>query len=280
MTSSNLCGNIIFICNFKEDISKIFNFFTNQKKIQLIINQCSDTSIKFLDSKNYDEIGCESQLIIKNNLFIKTKTISNYNSERYKTYSQKLKINNYEDESLESQNINYFFHSNANDNSTILIVENNFSFKNQNSEKLIHFFYEEFCKNIKEYNKIYSRSQIIIDSNIIMRPFETLKKNINILINIFSKFYVLTQKNENEKINDFRIINEKQILNEELEIYLFNNGNKIRISIISLSEISCFIQIMEKFEFMFNGKIITKVSKLNQKILKQIKEYFEHSISL
>ena len=280
MTSSNLCGNIIFICNFKEDISKIFNFFTNQKKIQLIINQCSDTSIKFLDSKNYDEIGCESQLIIKNNLFIKTKTISNYNSERYKTYSQKLKINNYEDESLESQNINYFFHSNTNDNSTILIVENNFSFKNQNSEKLIHFFYEEFCKNIKEYNKIYSRSQIIIDSNIIMRPFETLKKNINILINIFSKFYVLTQKNENEKLNDFRIIKEIQILNEELEIYLLNNGNKIRISIISLSEISCFIQIMEKFEFMFNGKIITKVSKLNQKILKQIKEYFEHSISL
>ena len=280
MTSSNLCGNIIFICNFKEDISKIFNFFTNQKKIQLIINQCSDTSIKFLDSKNYDEIGCESQLIIKNNLFIKTKTISNYNSERYKTYSQKLKINNYEDESLEFQNINYFFHSNANDNSTILIVENNFSFKNQNSEKLIHFFYEEFCKNIKEYNKIYSRSQIIIDSNIIMRPFETLKKNINILINIFSKFYVLTQKNENEKINDFRIVKEIQILNEELEIYLLNNGNKIRISIISLSEISCFIQIMEKFEFIFNGKIITKVSKLNQKILKQIKEYFEHSISL
>lgn len=280
MTSSNLCGNIIFICNFKEDISKIFNFFTKQKKFKLIINQCSDTSIKFLDSKNYDEIGCESQLIIKNNLFIKTKTISNYNSERYKTYSQKLKINNYEDESLESQNINYFFHSNTNDNSTILIVENNFSFKNQNSEKLIHFFYEEFCKNIKEYNKIYSRSQIIIDSNIIMRPFETLKKNINILINIFSKFYVLTQKNENEKINDFRIINEKQILNEELEIYLFNNGNKIRISIISLSEISCFIQIMEKFEFISHGKIITKVSKLNQKILKQIKEYFEHSISL
>ena len=273
MTSSNLCGNIIFICNFKEDISKIFNFFTKQKKFKLIINQCSDTSIKFLDSKNYDEIGCESQLIIKNNLFIKTKTISNYNS-------QKLKINNYEDESLESQNINYFFHSNTNDNSTILIVENNFSFKNQNSEKLIHFFYEEFCKNIKEYNKIYSRSQIIIDSNIIMRPFETLKKNINILINIFSKFYVLTQKNENEKINDFRIINEKQILNEELEIYLFNNGNKIRISIISLSEISCFIQIMEKFEFISHGKIITKVSKLNQKILKQIKEYFEHSISL
>ena len=280
MTSSNLCGNIIFICNFKEDISKIFNFFTKQKKFKLIINQCSDTSIKFLDSKNYDEIGCESQLIIKNNLFIKTKTISNYNSERYKTYSQKLKINNYEDESLESQNINYFFHSNTNDNSTILIVENNFSFKNQNSEKLIHFFYEEFCKNINEYNKIYSRSQIIIDSNIIMRPFETLKKNINILINIFSKFYVLTQKNENEKINDFRIINEKQILNEELEIYLFNNGNKIRISIISLSEISCFIQIMEKFEFISHGKIITKVSKLNQKILKQIKEYFEHSISL
>lgn len=280
MTSSNLCGNIIFICNFKEDISKIFNFFTKQKKFKLIINQCSDTSIKFLDSKNYDEIGCESQLIIKNNLFIKTKTISNYNSERYKTYSQKLKINNYEDESLESQNINYFFHSNTNDNSTILIVENNFSFKNQNSEKLIHFFYEEFCKNIKEYNKIYSRSQIIIDSNIIMRPFETLKKNINILINIFSKFYVLTQKNENEKLNDFRIINEKQILNEELEIYLFNNGNKIRISIISLSEISCFIQIMEKFEFISHGKIITKVSKLNQKILKQIKEYFEHSISL
>ena len=280
MTSSNLCGNIIFICNFKEDISKIFNFFTNQKKIQLIINQCSDTSIKFLDSKNYDEIGCESQLIIKNNLFIKTKTISNYNSERYKTYSQKLKINNYEDESLEFQNINYFFHSNTNDNSTILIVENNFSFKNQNSEKLIHFFYEEFCKNIKEYNKIYSRSQIIIDSNIIMRPFETLKKNINIFINIFSKFYVLTQKNENEKLNDFRIIKEIQILNEELEIYLLNNGNKIRISIISLSEISCFIQIMEKFEFISNGKIITKVSKLNKKILKQIKEYFEHSISL
>ena len=280
MTSSNFCGNIIFIYNFKEDISKIFNFFTKQKKFKLIINQCSDASIKFLDSKNYDEIGCESQLIIKNNLFIKTKTISNYNSERYKTYSQKLKINNYEDESLEFQNINYFFHSNANDNSTILIVENNFSFKNQNSEKLIHFFYEEFCKNIKEYNKIYSRSQIIIDSNIIMRPFETLKKNINILINIFSKFYVLTQKNENEKINDFRIVKEIQILNEELEIYLLNNGNKIRISIISLSEISCFIQIMEKFEFMFNGKIITKVSKLNQKILKQIKEYFEHSISL
>ena len=280
MTSSNLCGNIIFICNFKEDISKIFNFFTKQKKFKLIINQCSDTSIKFLDSKNYDEIGCESQLIIKNNLFIKTKTISNYNSERYKTYSQKLKINNYEDESLESQNINYFFHSNTNDNSTILIVENNFSFKNQNSEKLIHFFYEEFCKNIKEYNKIYSRSQIILDSNIIMRPFETLKKNINILINIFSKFYVLTQKNENEKINDFRIVKEIQILNEELEIYLFNNGNKIRISIISLSEISCYIQIMEKFEFISHGKIITKVSKLNQKILKQIKEYFEHSISL
>lgn len=152
--------------------------------------------------------------------------------------------------------------------------------KNQNSEKLIHFFHEEFCKNIKEYNKIYSRSQIIIDSNIIMRPFETLKKNINILINIFSKFYVLTQKNENEKLNDFRIIKEIQILNEELEIYLLNNGNKIRISIISLSEISCFIQLMEKFEFISNGKIITKVSKLNQKILEQIKEYFEHSISL
>ena len=113
-----------------------------------------------------------------------------------------------------------------------------------------------------------------------MRPFETLKKNINILINIFSKFYVLTQKNENEKINDFRIVKEIQILNEELEIYLLNNGNKIRISIISLSEISCFIQIMEKFEFISHGKIITKVSKLNQKILKQIKEYFEHSISL
>jgi hypothetical protein len=280
MSSSNFCGNIIFICNFKEDISKIFDFFTKQKKIQLIINQCSDTSINFLDSKNYDEIGCKSQLIIKNNLFIKTKTISNYNSERYKTYSQKLKMKNYEDESLESQNINYFFHSNTNDNSTILIVENNFTFKNQNSEKLILFFYEEFCKNIKEYNKIYSRSQIILDSNIIMRPFETLKKNINIFINIFSKFYVLTKKNQNEKLNDFRIIKEMQILNEELEIYLLNNGNKIRISIISLSEISCYIQLMEKFEFISNGKIFTKVSKLNQKILEQIKEYFEHSISL
>ena len=37
---------------------------------------------------------------------------------------------------------------------------------------------------------------------------------------------------------------------------------------------------MEKFEYVSNGKIITKVSKLNQKLLKLIKEYFEHSFSL
>ena len=144
----------------------------------------------------------------------------------------------------------------------------------------------DFCKSIKEYNKNYNISQIIFDSNVICRPFDTIKKNIYIFIEILSKFYYKKNKNiENkdlEKKNNFYIVKESQILNEELDIYLENNYNsdKIRISVITLSEVSCYIQLMEKFEYVSNGKIITKVSKLNQKILKLFKEYFEHCFSL
>ena len=98
-----------------------------------------------------------------------------------------------------------------------------------------------------------------------------------------SKIYYKKNKNQDlEKKNNFYIVKESEILNEELDIYLENNynGDKIRISVINLSEVSCYIQLMEKFEYVSNGKIITKVSKLNQKLLKLIKEYFEHSFSL
>ena len=82
-------------------------------------------------------------------------------------------------------------------------------------------------------------------------------------------------------MNNF-LISDFQVYENEIEIFLENqNLNfQIKLSIISLSEVSCFIQIMEKIKFIQYGKIISKISKINQNMLKLVKEYFEHFISL
>ena len=281
MISSNESGNIIFVNHFQENLSMIYSLVIKQKKFKLIIEQCPLSVVKFLNDKNIDEIGCEFQIIIKNEFFIRNKTIfKNLNS-----YSQQVIC--IDNEKIKNPFIiNYSFHSNTNDNSTIFIIETNREFQNQKIKTTIIEFYKDFCKSINEYNKNYCISQIIFDSNVICRPFDTIKNNIHIFIQILSQFYYKKDKNIDnknlDKKNYFYIVKETQILNEELEIYLQNsyNDDKIRISVIALSEISCYIQLMEKFEYVSNGKIITKVSKLNQKILKLFKEYFEHCFSL
>ena len=281
MISSKESGNIIFVYHFQENLSMIYNLIIKPNKFKLILEQCPLSVVKFLNDKNIDEIGAEFQIIIRNEFAIRNKTIfKNLNCYSH----QVISIDN---ENIKNPFIiNYSFHSNTNDNSTIFIIETNREIENQTIKTTIIEFYKDFCKSIKEYNKNYNISQIIFDSNVICRPFDTIKKNIYIFIEILSKFYYKKNKNnENqhlEKKNNFYIVKESEILNEELDIYLENNynGDKIRISVINLSEVSCYIQLMEKFEYVSNGKIITKVSKLNQKILKLFKEYFEHCFSL
>ena len=278
MISSSESGNIIFVNQFQENLSMIYNLIIKQKTFKLIIEQCPFSVVKFLNEKNQDEIGAEFQIIIRNEFFMRIKTIC----KNIYCYSQQITC--IDNEILKNPFIlNYSFHSNTNDNSTIFIIETNREIQNKTIKKIIIEFYKDFCKSINEYNKNYCISQIIFDSNVICRPFDTIKKNIHIFIEILSKFYYKKdEKNIKEKKNNFFITKETQILNEELNIYLQNsyNGDKIRLSIIALSEISCYIQLMEKFEYVSNGKIITKVSKLNQKLLKLIKEYFEHCFSL
>ena len=119
-----------------------------------------------------------------------------------------------------------------------------------------------------------------------------IKKNIHIIVNIFSILLSLDdngKKNLNieelNNINQYTDTNFKiskyQFFKDELEIFLNSNFNyKIRISVVALSEISCYIQIMEKIHYSQNGIIVSKISKLNKLVLKLSKEYFEHFISL
>ena len=286
MFSSTSSGNVIYVNHFKEDISIIYKLLTKQKKLKLIIEQCPFTAIKFLNDKNLDEIGFQVKLIIRNEIMIYTETVNNgLNSFSHQIIS-------IDHELIENPFIlNYSFLPNTNDNSTIVLVESNRKIYNKKNEKILKIFFDDICKSMKEYNKNYCSEQIIFDSNVICRPFDTIKKNINVFVEILSKFYIdknnkkniVNKNNENNNINDtFYISKEIQILDEELDIYFQskNNKDKIRLSIISLSEISCYVQLMEKFEYVSNGKIIIKISKLNQKLLKLIKEHFEHCFSL
>ena len=62
MISSSESGNIIFVNQFQENLSMIYNLIIKQKTFKLIIEQCPFSVVKFLNEKNQDEIGAELKL--------------------------------------------------------------------------------------------------------------------------------------------------------------------------------------------------------------------------
>lgn len=283
MNDNIMKNGLLFVYHFEEDILTISHLFSKQKTTKLICKNLF--CLNFLNDKNLDEIGAKAEFYINKDLKVNLMTFCSFHSEKLISYSHKINYINEKKIPFEKI-IKISFHSDSIDNSTILIIEfeNIKSIKNE-----LYNFYEKLCSMIKEYNKKNYKSEIIIESNMINRPINTIKKNIHIILNIFS-FLMFNQK-INKKININDIINNHlnnflisdfQVYENEIEIFLENqNLNfQIKLSIISLSEVSCFIQIMEKIKFIQYGKIISQISKINQNMLKLVKEYFEHFISL
>lgn len=283
MNDNFLKDGILLVYHFEDDILKISQLFSKQKLMKLIFQNFFD--FHFLNEKNFDEIGAKAEFSLNKDLKVKLITFYSFHSEKLISFSHKINYINEKKISFEKI-IKISFHSDLIDNSTILIIE----FENiKKIKNELYNFFEELCKIIQEYNKNNFKSQIIIESNMINRPINTIKKNINIILNIFS-FLILNQRNKkiniddiiNNHLNNIFLISDFQVYENEIEIFLDNqNLNfQIKISLISLSEVSCFIQIMEKIKYIQYGKIISKISKVNQNLLKLVKEYFEHFISL
>ena len=273
-----------FLYKFKEDTYKIYNQFSKQKMLRAIFK--NNLNINFLNAKNFDEIGADAEIIVNNTLKIKASTISSNNSENIFSYSNEIYSVNEQNISSSSVVIKFCFYSNINDNSTIVLIEIE-NFLSENDKKRLGKYFENFWTGIKKYNEYNSMSQIILESNVINRPMFTLKNNLKILLNLFSQIYsnkdnnlIKDVQNNNNEIISFFSFSKIQIFNEEMEIYLEKRNYKIKISIISLSEISCYVQIMEKFDHVSSGKIIFKISKLNKTFLNSLREYFEHFIPL
>ena len=286
MNSDIIKSEISFVYHFDDDLLKITNLFSKQKMLKLITNNI--LCYKFLNEKNCDEIGADVEIDFNKDLKVKFLTIFSFHSERLISYSHKVYSINEKNVTFEKI-IKISFHSDSYDNSTFLIIE----FENvKKIKEILYNYFEGLCKSIKDYNKKNCLSQIILESNVINRPINTIKNNIHIIINIFSFLSSLDdngKKNitiqELNNINQYTDTNFKiskyQFFKDELEIFLNSNFNyKIRISVVALSEISCYIQIMEKIHYSQNGIIVSKISKLNKLVLKLSKEYFEHFISL
>jgi len=286
MNSDIIKSEISFVYHFDDDLLKITNLFSKQKMLKLITNNI--LCYKFLNEKNCDEIGADVEIDFNKDLKVKFLTIFSFHSERLISYSHKVYSINEKNVTFEKI-IKISFHSDSYDNSTFLIIE----FENvKKIKEILYNYFEGLCKSINDYNKKNCISQIIIESNVINRPINTIKNNIHIIINIFSFLSSLDdngKKNitiqELNNINQYTDTNFKiskyQFFKDELEIFLNSNFNyKIRISVVALSEISCYIQIMEKIHYSQNGIIVSKISKLNKLVLKLSKEYFEHFISL
>ena len=247
----------------------------------------NNLNINFLNKKNFDEIGADAEIIVNNNLTIKTTTISSNLSEDILTYTSEVYSINEQNISSPPIIVKFCFHTNINDNSTIVIIEIE-NYINKNDKKRLGIYFGNFCNGIKNYNDNNSMSQIIIDSNVINRPIYRIKNNLKYFMNLFSQIYTNKENETNLTIDVVKCnhiinsipISKIQIFNEEIEIYLEKRNYKIKISIISLSEISCYVQIMEKFEQVSSGKIIFKISKLNKTFLNVLREHFEHFIPL
>lgn len=277
---------ISFLYKFPEDRSKIFNQFSKQKMLKTIFK--NNLNIKFINSKNFDEVGANAEIIVNNTLKIKVRTISSNISEDILTYSNEIYSINEQNISSSSTIIAKFdFHNNINDNSTIVIIEVE-NYISQNDKMYLSKYFGNFCESIKRYNQYNSMSQIILDSNLINRPIYTIKNNLKNILTIFSQIYCNKGIKKNLIIDDFYNnevicsipISKIEIFNEEIEILLEKRDYKIKISIVSLSEISCYVQIMEKFEQVSTGNIIFKISLLNKSFLNILREYFEHYIPL
>ena len=276
---------ISFLYKFKEDANKIFHQFSNQKMLRAIFK--NNLNINFLNKKNFDEIGSDAEIIVNNNLKIKTITISSNLSENIFTYSSEIYSINEQNISSPPITVKFYFYTNINDKSTIVIIEID-NYINDNDKKRLGLYFGNFCNGIKIYNDNNSMSQIIIDSNVINRPIYRIKNNLKYFMNLFSQIYSNKENETNLTIDVIKCnhiinsipISKIQIFNEEIEIYLEKRNYKIKISIISLSEISCYVQIMEKFEQVSSGKIIFKISKLNKTFLNVLREHFEHFIPL
>ena len=287
MNSDIIKSEISFVYHFDDDLLKITNLFSKQKMLKLITNNIF--CYKFLNEKNCDEIGADVEIDFNKDLKVKFLTIFSFHSEKLISYSYKVYSINEKNVTFEKI-IKMYFYSDSYDNSTLLIIE----FENVKTIKeILYNYFEGLCNSIKDYNKKNCLSQIILESNLINRPINTIKKNIHIIVNIFSILLSLDdngKKNLNiEELNDILNqytnnnfqISKYQFFNDELEIFLNSNTNlKIRISVVSLSEISCYIQVMEKIHYSQNGIIVSKISKLNKLVLKLVKEYFEHFIAL
>ena len=79
---------ISFLYKFPEDRSKIFNQFSKQKMLKTIFK--NNLNIKFINSKNFDEVGANAEIIVNNTLKIKVRTISSNISEDILTYSNEI----------------------------------------------------------------------------------------------------------------------------------------------------------------------------------------------
>ena len=276
---------ISFLYKFKEDSNKIFHQFSKQKMLRLIFKD--NLNINFLNKKNFDEIGADAEIIVNNTLKIKTTTISSNISEDILTYSSEVYSINEQNISSPPITVKFCFHTNINDNSAIVIIEIENSICKNDKERL-GIYFGNFCNGIKNYNDNNSMSQIIIDSNVINRSIYRIKNNLKYFMKLFSLIYSKKENEKNLTVDDIKYddiinsfpISKIQMFNEEIEIYLEKRNYKIKISIISLSEISCYIQIMEKFAQVSSGKIILKISKLNKTFLNVLREYFEHFIPL
>ena len=287
MNSNIINSEISFVYHFDQDLLKISNLFSNQKMLKLFMKNY--LCFNFLNEKNFDEIGADAEIYFNKDLKAKFMTIFSFHSDKLISFSHKVYSINEKNVTFEKI-IKMSFHSDTSDNSTILIIE----FENvKNLKVVLCKYFEELCNIIKEYNKKNCLSQIILESNVINRPIDTIKKNLNIIINIFSILLSDHNSRKNLNVNDIYQLLNNQINNcfsiikyecfkDELEIFLenINSHYKIRISVIALSDISCYIQFMEKIHYLKYGIIVSKISKFNKLFLKLVKEYFEHFIPL
>ena len=202
MNSNIINSEISFVYHFDQDLLKISNLFSNQKMLKLFMKNY--LCFNFLNEKNFDEIGADAEIYFNKDLKAKFMTIFSFHSDKLISFSHKVYSINEKNVTFEKI-IKMSFHSDTSDNSTILIIE----FENvKNLKVVLCKYFEELCNIIKEYNKKNCLSQIILESNVINRPIDTIKKNLNIIINIFSILLSDGNSQKNLNVNDiYQLLN-------------------------------------------------------------------------
>jgi len=251
-----LCKKFNFPLDLFIQISNLSKFHEFYKQFPYEINYMKENSIIIINSKYDVKMG--------NNMKMTQQTLTyDIKSDSLINKTELIKINDKKLEKNQKIIASYNYIKNEDNSTTFFLEIYSFNYKLENNFKNSYTnFHLDYSKFLNYFLNNYQYSNLFIESVLIYRPIEYI---YNFLLN-YLKDYNLQILLDSEE--------EKELVN------ISSANKKTKFSIVKLSDISVYFQIMTLVNEKFNNEKSLFYENLHKNLIKKIKKRIDSKESI